>query len=100
MNSFGSPAVTPPFSSTTSSDTIDATDCVTTELRKAALGALRTTSKVDSSTTRVFLMVSARSPAFDSGRSIFRTRSQEYFTSSAVSALPSWNVTPSRIGNV
>ena len=28
------------------------------------------------------------------------TRSHEYFTSSAVRSVPSWNVTPSRIGNV
>jgi hypothetical protein len=46
MNSFGSPAVTPPFASTTSCDTTEATDCVTTEFRKAAFGWVSVTSNV------------------------------------------------------
>ncbi len=100
MNSLGSPGVTPPFASTVSRATIDATDCVTTELRKEALGCWSVTSKVESSTTRLSAMKSASRPALPSGRSMVRTRSHENFTSSAVRGLPSWNVTPSRIGNV
>ncbi len=38
--------------------------------------------------------------AWPSGRFISITRSQEYLTSSAVNSVPSWNVTPSRIGKV
>ncbi len=100
MVSLGSPATMPPLASTYSSLTIDDTMAGTTAFRNAALGSCNVTSNVNSSTTRLSATVSLSTPAAPSGRSISMTRSHEYSTSSAVSAEPSWNVTPSRIGNV
>ncbi len=87
------------MASTASWLTIEATAAVTTELRNAALRSFKVTTKLLPSTA-VLSTRSAMTLELPSGRSIVSTRSQLNLTTSAVSALPSWKVTPSRIGNV
>ena len=96
----GSPATTPPLASTASLLTTIAVRVLTTEFRNHATGALSVTSKVKSSTTLVDSMLSLRVAESPSARFMVIARSHEYFTSSAVRSVPSWNLTPSRMGKV
>ena len=100
MYSLGSPATTPPLASTASWLTMAAVGVYTTPARNQPAGSFSVTSKVKSSTTFVSFTMSVNRDAPPSARSISITRSHEYFTSSAVNSVPSWKVTPSRIGNV
>src|SRR5688572_29813788 len=99
MYSLGWPATTPPLASTASWLTTDATGWAARKARKEASTALKVTSKVKSSTTRVSATLEKSSDC-PSGSAISTTRSHEYFTSSAVMSVPSEKTTPSRSGKV
>ena len=86
MNSFGWPAATPPLASTASWLTIEATIATTGPFRNARARLLQRHLEGWSSTTRVSAMMSFSVSALPSGRSMVMTRSQENFTSSAVSS--------------